>query len=263
LLRPFLAAVALVASAGENCSADLVSITTSRDNSIFLESNNSAGGSTFFYSGRNNMGAPRRALLEFDIASSGIPSGSTIDSVKLTLHMNGAAMTETLARNMSLHQLLGDWGEGTNSGGMGMGGQGTPANAGAATWNHQFFNTDLWTTPGGDFDSTASATTSVGVAVANYTWNSTPLLVADVQGWLDNPASNFGWILIGVESTNATSRRFESREAAALLRPLLEIEYTAAPTSTPEPSTFALSFLAAASLVFNRRCLRRKGTARA
>jgi hypothetical protein len=33
-----------------------------------------------------------------------------------------------------------------------------------------------------------------------------------VQAWLDTPANNFGWILIGDETTNGTAKRFNSRE---------------------------------------------------
>ena len=37
-------------------------------------------------------------------------------------------------------------------------------------------------------------------------------LVADVQGWLDDPATNRGWIVIGVEGVRKTSKRLFSRE---------------------------------------------------
>jgi hypothetical protein len=39
-------------------------------------------------------------------------------------------------------------------------------------------------------------------------------MASDVQAWLDNPASNFGWILICDEARSPTSRRFNSREGA-------------------------------------------------
>lgn len=37
-------------------------------------------------------------------------------------------------------------------------------------------------------------------------------MVADVQGWLDNPASNFGWLVKGNEARPTTAKRFNSRQ---------------------------------------------------
>jgi hypothetical protein len=49
-------------------------------------------------------------------------------------------------------------------------------------------------------------------------------MVVDVQSWLDNPAYNFGWLVLGDESTIATSKRFDTRESTS--PPVLTIEYT-------------------------------------
>src|SRR5439155_18253392 len=60
----------------------------------------------------------------------------------------------------------------------------------------------------------ASAATTVGSAVNTpYVWGASPAMVADVQAWLDNPSSNFGWLLLGDESTAGTARVFNTREA--------------------------------------------------
>jgi hypothetical protein len=53
--------------------------------------------------------------------------------------------------------------------------------------------------------------------------------VADVQQWLDQPASNFGWIIIGNESQSGTSKRFNSREFEGSDAPGLEVVFTPAP----------------------------------
>jgi len=37
-------------------------------------------------------------------------------------------------------------------------------------------------------------------------------MVADVQGWLDSPATNHGWLVRGNEGTASTARRFASRQ---------------------------------------------------
>lgn len=56
----------------------------------------------------------------------------------------------------------------------------------------------LWTNPGGDFAPAPSATSAVDheTTFANgiYTWSS-PQLTQDVNAWLADSASNFGWLL--------------------------------------------------------------------
>src|SRR5438105_5696276 len=59
-------------------------------------------------------------------------------------------------------------------------------------------------------------------------------MVADVQLWLDNPASNFGWLVLGDESDIATAKRFDTRESAS--PPVLTIQHVAStPRATPTP----------------------------
>ena len=47
--------------------------------------------------------------------------------------------------------------------------------------------------------------------------------------WLDNPASNFGWLVLGDETAVATAKRFDTRESAS--PPMLTIEFTPRPES--------------------------------
>ena len=78
---------------------------------------------------------------------------------------------------------------------------------------------------GGSFEGSASATVEVA-AVGSYSVSSTPGLVADVQGWLDNPASNFGWALVIDSAASGSAKRFNSREnGTASSRPTLTISY--------------------------------------
>ena len=181
-------------------------LTADRDNSLYehpdgAESN---GSGDYLFVGRSN-GLSQRALVFFDIAGS-IPDGSTIESVSLTMTLsNSQASTE----NVRLHRLLTDWGEGDSVGGEE--GRGATATRGDATWIHSFSSDTMWENPGGDFSSISSADIGVG-SVGDYTWTSTPDMISDVQGWLDDPSTNFGWILIGNESDSATAKRFDSRE---------------------------------------------------
>jgi hypothetical protein len=129
-----------------------------------------------------------------------------------------------------LNRMLSNWGEGNGSD-MG----GSPGLAGQSTWLTRFGAGSPWTTPGGDFFTTASATRSIG-GFGSYTFASTAALVSDVQGWLSSPSSNFGWMLRSESETTATTiRRFGSRNDTAN-SPVLTIQYTV----VPEPCAASL-----------------------
>ena len=73
--------------------------------------------------------------------------------------------------------------------------------------------------------STVRASTSVG-DIGDYTWGSTSQMVADVQTWLDSPATNFGWLLRANETRNKTSERFDSKENGTVAnRPVLTVTF--------------------------------------
>jgi spore coat protein A len=171
--------------------------------------------------------ALRRGVLAFDIAGN-IPAGSTINSVQLTLYVDKVALGTNF--NVSLNRLLSNWGEGTSNTGNSQQGQGEPATTNDATWRHTFYPNQFWSLPGGDYTLTASATRTVG-GTGFYTWGSTSGMVADVQSWLNNPAQNYGWIILGIESTIQTTKRYATRESTGQTggvswKPKLVIDYT-------------------------------------
>ena len=204
----------------------MVELQAGKDNTLYESGTGSLsnGIGDHFFAGRNLIGQIRRGLLAFDIAGS-IPVGSTIMDVFLTMHMS-----RTVAANetVNLHRMLADWGEGTSNA-PGEEGAGVASTTGDATWIHKFFYTVFWAVPGGDFMGTISASKSVG-GIADYTWGSTAQLVADVQGMLDNPSGNFGWIVRGNEASVQTSKRFDSlQNTSPSLRPKLTITYLPPP----------------------------------
>src|SRR6266550_140276 len=188
--------------------ADVATIGAAKDNTIFQSNvNNSLGGGQAIFAGTNAQLSPRRGLIDFDIAAS-IPAGSTINSVQLTLFLNSLASGSTATPTIHLYRLSDDWGEGTAgstvNGPAGVG-QGIAAGEGDATWNARHFSATtptLWNTPGGDFAAIDSAALAIVGTTLNtpYTWQSTPAMVADVQSWLSDPSTNFGWLLKGEES---------------------------------------------------------------
>ena len=218
-----------------SASADVVTNGSSQDTTIFNNNvNNSAGGTVIMFSGTDGNAAVKRALVQFDVATN-VPAGSTITGVQLTLFLGQVAgMVTTGTATISLYRLTDDWGEGTNGAGSTINGdgQGFAAQDGDATWANRFYSATSptpWTNAGGDFISTSSAQTIVGATTnTGYTWSSTPALVADVQGWVDNPSSNFGWLL---ENNNEVGTRtfrafFTREETNSAYQPQLQVTFT-------------------------------------
>ena len=165
---------------------------------------NNFGGGTTVDAGGRRYGGRTRALLRFDLASS-IPSNAIITAVTVTLTVVATPLGGVNSV-FDLNRLLAAWGEGNGSDH-----RGTPGGAGEATWNNRFGSGTPWASPGGDFQSTASASQLVA-SNAVYTFNSTAGLVSDVQGWVNDPASNFGWLLRSESETSPTTiRRFGAR----------------------------------------------------
>jgi hypothetical protein len=161
-------------------------------------------------------------VVAFDLAAA-LPAGAKVTSVRLVLNMSKSQSDGTAVR---LHRVTASWGEGTSKAGGEQGGGGS-ATPGDATWVHRSFDTQKWNKEGGDFVEAASASVVVGL-IGRYAWGSNPQMVADVQAWIDDPATNFGWILIGDENSTQTTKRFDSREAAAApQRPTLTIGFVA------------------------------------
>jgi len=53
-------------------------------------------------------------------------------------------------------------------------------------------------------------------------------MISDVQGWVDDSSTNFGWLLKNVDETDsATAKRFDTKENRDEdSRPMLSVEYT-------------------------------------
>jgi len=205
-------------------------ISASKDNTLYqdLNGNLSNGSGSYFFVGVNNNGGIYRGLVAFDISST-IPSNATISSVTLTLNMS---RTSSGSQSLAIHKVDNDWGEGSSNAG-GEEGMGAASTTDDATWIHTFYNTDTWTSAGGDYNAGASASLSVA-GTGQYTWGSNASMVADVQSWIDTPSENYGWIIIGNEGALQTSKRFDTKENSnASNRPVINVTYTT-PNNPPE-----------------------------
>ena len=190
------------------------------------------GAGNWFHTGVTALGGPsgeppeiRRALVAFGVAG-GVPAGATIDSVFLVLRVERQPPGDG-NRLHKLHKATTLWGEGASAPLSPGEGGGTIPETGDATWLHTFFDTLMWNAPGGDFVPGASDSIMIN-GVNFYTFGSTPEMVADVQNWLDNSSTDFGWIILGDEGTHTTGRRFGSRSNIQdpSFRPRLIIFYT-------------------------------------
>jgi len=218
-------AMALVVGAGV-ARADVATLLPAKDNTLFQpvagETSNGAGPD--LYVGRTAFNGSRRAVMMFDVSS--IPSTATISSVTLNFRVTRTPQGGR-QEDVSLRRLTADWGEGASNSD---GGDGDPAQPSDATWLHRFYPDTSWTTAGGDFVSTISATRHLA-GIGAYSFTSTTM-ISDVQSWLSSPASNFGWIMIGDEAVTQTAHRLGSRENPdPTLRPQLVVSY-----SVPEPT---------------------------
>lgn len=208
------------------CAQTTVWVPCKRDNTLYQNATGSLsnGAGTGFFIGltgqpSNNI---RRALVLFDVASA-IPAGSHIVSASLTINCVQSSTTTPLP--VTGHRVSQAWGEGTSVA-IGGGGGGGPAATGDATWLHTFFATTFWTNQGGDFAATPSLSLTLpdmGLGTSTYSEAAN----ADVQSWLDNPTTNYGWLLKSDEiPPGGYSRRCDSRESTGV-PPFLTVTYVA------------------------------------
>jgi hypothetical protein len=203
-------------------TAETVLIEAGRDATLIEEPDGALanGSGPAFFVGRNNQAqnSVRRGLVYFDVAAA-LPRNARVESVRLTLYLSPS---NSGLRALRLHRLLSDWGEGAS---FASGGGGDSSAPGDATWIHTFFDDEFWPRPGGHFVRRASASQDVG-ASGLYTWEDTRRMLADLRLWLRAPRRNFGWILIGDETTPQNAKSFASREEPdPSLRPVLEVTY--------------------------------------
>ena len=136
-----------------------VSLPPQKDNTLYEDAAGqlSNGQGVYLYAGLTQSNSLRRGLIAFDLSS--IPANATITGATLSMFLfqSGPGFPRV---DVSLSKVSRNWGEGASNAGE-PGGAGIQAEPGDATWLHTFYSTVLWTTPGGDFSATASATTPI------------------------------------------------------------------------------------------------------
>jgi hypothetical protein len=219
-------------------AADTATLQSAADTTLFEElPDNSDAKGQGLYTGRITLGFIRRGLVRFDVAGS-IPAGSTITSARLDMVVTS---TKGNPVDVSLYRATAAWGEGASDAPL-PGGSGAQATPGDATWTRRAWPGTSWIAPGGDTAASPSATSPISTALASFSFGPTAAMTANVQSWLDLPATNFGWQLRADElQASPSARRWATREAAnAAQRPVLTVVYDPPPpppTPTPAPPT--------------------------
>jgi hypothetical protein len=102
-----------------------------------------------------------------------------------------------------------------------------------ATWNSRFASTP-WLAGGGlsgvEYVPTASVTAQVDETIF-----SSAGMISDVQLWLNDPGTNYGWMLLATGEKLGTGKQLGSRESD--LPPILTVEYEILPHAIP-PTIF-------------------------
>lgn len=196
-------------------SAVTAHFTSVKDTTIYEnEPDLSNGRGEFLVAGDHSNG-----LVQFDVNAGTIPEGSVILDVVLTMHVGYSDGPEV---GVSVQRLTSAWGEAASDAG-GNETVGTQAHQFDATWIYSSYDGEVWTTPGGDKQGSATST-RVG-EIGSYEWIGGGL-VSDVQAWVDGIAPNFGWLV----ETSGAIKAFVSKDApAAGLVPLLEVTYEPPP----------------------------------
>lgn len=246
----------LASGVSQKIQADTVTLHPVADTTLIqVAPDANLGGAGFFNAGTAGNGNRNRGLMQFSLLD-GIPAGSTINNVYLSLDIIRQPSVDVETGTFVLRRMLTSWGEGDKvPADESSPGQGAPATTGDATWQFRFVGGPAWSAPGGlagvDFAATPSSTAYVYGVGDPVEFESTPELTADVQRWVDHPDANFGWMLMPEdEIIRKTARSFLSREDPNG-GPLLIIDFTPVPEPAP------LTVLVLGLLIFGWLRLRR------
>ncbi|MCK9622405.1 MAG: DUF4347 domain-containing protein, partial [Methylobacter sp.] len=143
------------------------------------------------------LGSTQQSLISFDLSS--IPAGSIVTSASVTFTASSAI---ALLPSVDMYKMLSSWSESTS------------------TWSSLGSGVS---TDNSEASSTADASWGALLGLNGTATFSSASMASTVQSWINNPASNNGWLL----TAGITSVQFYSSEEATIAyRPQLSITYT-------------------------------------
>jgi len=196
-----------------------------------------AGRSSLLYTGRlgsNGGGLKRRLLISFDLSNPTLEGCSNVVA-KVELQLEASRVKAVDRVGLRAHRMSKGWTSGTGSNEDADPGVST-AEAGESTWEYRVYPAEKWESIGGDFNPIPSATSTASCPSrfgCKRTLSSVAM-AADVQTWLNDAKSNFGWILVGDEEELQTAQQFGSGNSR------LVVSFDAAnafPSTTAEDGT--------------------------
>ena len=196
--------------------AEEVVIEADRDSGFFdVGPDNNFGGHTHVPVGQANNERVNRAVFDFDILGN-IPGGATINNAtfQFEVTLQGGPQGEAGA-DFDIHLVTRSWLEGTGTSNVG------EATGDGATWSNAT-DTELWTTPGGDFSATISG--SVFVEGPNNYSISSAQLVNDIQAIVDGNLVNYGFLMKANTNVLGSAARVTSREGGNPARLIIDID---------------------------------------
>jgi MYXO-CTERM domain-containing protein len=204
---------------------------------------NNNGKSTSIYTGRNGMDGMMRGLLRFTMPA--LQGRAMVTSAELRMTTRGTGTGEAqppTAATLQLEAIGAPWVSGNGIGNSQMSFTvGQPCGGGVvgATWNDADCAAPTpWTTPGGSVAGSVRATADVPATIgAVVSWASTAAMVSDVQSWIDDPASNHGWLVRSSTESTMGAQRFSSGEATTNI-PELRISFSCKPGFVEDPTSF-------------------------
>jgi hypothetical protein len=189
---------------GETDDADVTAVTVD----TYLDSANPTLNYGAEVTARVDADPARVALLRFDVSA--IAPGATVTAAELAVTTAADALEEG---TVQLYEVTESWAEGD-----------AVATAAPANWTQRTTNND-WTTAGAGSGSRAPAAMSEvtpSIAATRY-----PVLlpIELVQGWVADPASNRGLVLVPVNAATHGVDFESSESATTAARPSLSITF--------------------------------------
>src|SRR5213592_4143388 len=161
-------------------------------------------------------------VMKFDLRT--LPAGSTISSATLNLNLTGSDATADPTYTVTVHRIVNK----------------NPVVNSATGYTYDGVNS--WTPNGCCYNGVPLAQADIGAPVDTKNVDKTPGfkqwdVTSLVQGWLSNPAANFG-LLVNSDPSKARDRYrtfSSSEEPVASSRPYLTVVYAPPDTATPPP----------------------------
>jgi hypothetical protein len=206
-----------VARGAFNAPIQTDTLVASKDNTIYENGDTLSNGSGEWLAVGTRVEERRRALMKFDM-SGVLPADASVVEGRLFFRTTSVVPNSV---RIYFSRLENDWGEGASNAGAGAK-NGVRAEAGDATWSHNFYPDSEWDGAGGDFADSPSASIPIFQRTQYIVRGA---LRNDMNIWARNPDLNFGWILSTSAASDSVVEIASRENATEARRPMLEVQH--------------------------------------